>query len=65
MVNNGPRQIKDLLGGHLTSCIKNFNNGDPLLMLPMLVVKKRMNTIKQHGKENNVCQKSHNISQFY
>jgi hypothetical protein len=33
-------------------------------MLPMLVIKKRMNTIKQPGKGDNVCQKSFDILQL-
>jgi hypothetical protein len=35
---------------------------NPLLMLPMLVVKKRMNIIKQPGKNDNVQQRSFGIS---
>jgi hypothetical protein len=34
-------------------------------MLPMLVVKKKMNTRKQHGKKHNVNQRSLNISKFF
>ncbi len=33
-------------------------------MPPMLVVKKRMSAIKQHGKGDNVHQKPLNITQF-
>ncbi len=33
-------------------------------MLPMLVVKRKMNTIKQFGKGDNVRQRTPDISQF-
>jgi hypothetical protein len=33
-------------------------------MLPMLVVKKKINTIKQHGKGDNVCQTPLGITQL-
>jgi len=39
--DNGPKQIKDLLGGHYTSCLKRHNNNDPFFMMPMLVMKKK------------------------
>jgi hypothetical protein len=37
---------------------KIFNNSDPLLALPMLILKRRMSTIKQHDKGDNVYQRS-------
>jgi hypothetical protein len=40
------------------------NNGDPLHMLPMLVVKRIMSTIKQPGKKDNVRQRPFGITQL-
>jgi hypothetical protein len=34
-------------------------------MPPMLVIKRRMNTIKQHGKRDNVRQRPLDITQFF
>ncbi len=53
-LNNGPKQIHDLLKGYLASCLKMTQYGDSLQMPPMLVIKKKMNTIKKHDKNNNV-----------
>jgi hypothetical protein len=33
-------------------------------MLPMLVIKRKMNIIKQPGKGDNVCQRPPSITQF-
>jgi hypothetical protein len=38
--------------------------GDTLHMLPMLVIKRRMNIIKQLGKEDNACQRPLGITQL-
>jgi hypothetical protein len=37
---------------------------DPFHMSPMLIVKKKMNTIKQPGKGDNACQRPLSITPF-